>query len=63
MANLDYEQEDKARPLSPGGFARIVISTLGTTDYPGVVLLGKKGDGSYEPIKSDDNGRLVVSLG
>ncbi len=60
MANHDYTQEDAARELGPQDFARITILTLGSTDAPGVVLLGKKSDGSFEPIKSDDNGHIRV---
>jgi hypothetical protein len=46
--------EDKARLLSPYDLRRI----LGDADTAGIKLLGKKSDGTFENIKSDDNGRL-----
>ncbi len=62
MANIDYTQEDRFRGLSARDVARILQQTLSSPDSPGVVLLIKKTDGTYEPVKSDDAGGLQVAI-
>jgi hypothetical protein len=61
MANpIDYTEEDKVRVISAYDLARILIQAFGSTDVAGIKLLGKKSDGSFEVIKTDDAGSLSV---
>ena len=48
--------EDKVRGLSPNDLRRI----LGDAVLAGVKLLGKKSDDTFENVKTDDEGRLLV---
>lgn len=49
-------EEDKVRGLSPYDLRRI----LGDEALGGTKLLGKKSDGTFENVKTDDEGRLLV---
>ena len=49
-------EEDKVRGLSPYDLRRI----LGDETLAGTKLLGKKSDGTFENVKTDDEGRLLV---
>lgn len=60
MAQIDPEGLDKVRKLSAYEFARLLIAILGDTSTEGIKLLGKKTDASFENIKTDDSGRLLV---
>jgi hypothetical protein len=60
MAQINPNEVDKVRKLSASEFARLLIAILGDDTTPGLKLLGKKSDDTFENIKSDDSGRLQV---
>jgi hypothetical protein len=60
MAQVDSENQDRTGELSAYDLARLLIAILGDSTTEGIKLLGKKSDDSFENIKSDDAGRLLV---
>lgn len=60
MAQINPANQDKVRELSPYDFARLLIAIFGDSTTEGIKLLGKKSDATFENIKTDDSGKLLV---
>lgn len=63
LDQIDPNGLDKVRELSPYEFSRLLIAILGNQTTEGVELLGKKSDGSFQKLRTDDSGRLQVAGG
>jgi hypothetical protein len=63
MGQIDPELVDKVRELGPSGFAELLIAVAGDETTEGSKLLVKKLDNTFENIKSNDAGALLVKGG